>query len=344
MTTSRMLKATCATTKALRRRSGDRTAPAHRLSAPRRRRSARRGAPAPGPTARRRRATVTSENSATRPSSGTDRLHRHRERRQQRQRAAASSARASTNAGDAAQREQQRPISVSSCRTSLRRPAPMAVRTAISRRRVVARASSTPATLAQAMISTIETSAISRVEKPGDEDAQAVRNRRRRSRRSRRRRTSSCLGAPGGDSGSRRQLATQRGADGAELRGRLGAGHAGLQPARRASARASSAGQLQARRPPATAPPIIDDRQPDVGRRDVEPLKPSRATPIDGQRMPLRRTVRADDARIAARNAASRSDGSSTTNGLDACRLAVAGDRTAGRPRPARRGPGSSWP
>ena len=50
---------------------------------------------------------------------------------------------------------------MSICRTSLPRPAPIASRTAISRRRAVARASSTPATFAHAIASTSETMPIS---------------------------------------------------------------------------------------------------------------------------------------------------------------------------------------
>ena len=50
---------------------------------------------------------------------------------------------------------------MTSCRMTRARPAPSATRTAISRRRADARASSTPATFAQAMTSTTETSSVS---------------------------------------------------------------------------------------------------------------------------------------------------------------------------------------
>ena len=97
-------------------------------------------------------------NARTRPSSGSDRF------------TGTGNAGSAASSSDVMPRASATPaappitnssaVSVRSCRTSRARPAPSVTRTAISRRRAVARASSTPATFAHAMTSTIDTSTI----------------------------------------------------------------------------------------------------------------------------------------------------------------------------------------
>ena len=70
-------------------------------------------------------------------------------------------------------------VSVSSCRMRRARPAPIARRSAISCRRAVARESRTPATLAHAMINTIDTIAIMQREECDDRSGISRNGRRR---------------------------------------------------------------------------------------------------------------------------------------------------------------------
>ena len=155
-------------------------------------------------------------------------VHRNRERRQERDEQRCQHPRQQQSCQTANAKSSV--VSVSNCRTTLPRPAPIAVRTAISRRRTTPRASRTPARFAQAITSTTETIDMSTVRKPatmtrspdgmGDEGSALQTNER------------SVGPSPGGrKSVLHRELAGKRSADRRDLGGRLRSRHARLQTA-----------------------------------------------------------------------------------------------------------------
>ena len=199
------------------------------------------------------------------------------------------------------------------------RPAPIARRSAISCRRAVARASRTPATLAHAMINTIDTIAMSSV-------------------------TNATIGPPfpgtGEDASSRKPVwrfcswysRSSVLADHVDLGGGLRNRDTRLQPA--ADQQPAGRPVRECRRPLRGDGRRHAHRHPDIQRADARAMKPLRRDAHHRERMPVERQRPADDGGIRCRSVASTSGDSGRQ--LDSpragrCRLR----RTVAR-RPAR--------
>ena len=285
--TSTTLNATCATTNVFRNRKRSVGAGASSLSA-----DTTSGFDAWSAGTRPHSSAATnempSENATTRPSRGTDTF------------TGSGNAGRSETSSDVSTRASSSPaippsakssvVSVSNCRTTLPRPAPIAVRTAISRRRTTPLASRTPARFAHAITSTTATIDISSVRKPATM-------------------TRSPDGM--GDEGS--ALQTNERSVGPRPGGRkwyfTGNSRASAAPIAAISADACALDTPRFKRPPSiiqSAPRVASNRPPDSGfsaaiidagtqtsgATTVMPRNPSRATPATLNGYPFRYSVR----------------------------------------------------